>query len=167
LRKAVLAKLLGRAGALESTLRVAHPRFAHHTSTTPSDSTENETLSRTADHASGWRIGEIIARRRAARALQTDAGVMLSEFIFHREGLPIGDIRKAWRTACRLPGYPATCSMTCAAPSRTMRTMSKPCASPRASRFFSDFDRSGHSDMADNFHSSSSSEGDIIIKFQQ
>lgn len=28
----------------------------------------------------------------------------LSEFIFHRNGLPIGDTRKAWRTACKLAG---------------------------------------------------------------
>jgi integrase len=49
-------------------------------------------------------LAEIIARRRAARAVITDAGIMLSEFIFHRNGLPIGEMRKAWRTACRLAG---------------------------------------------------------------
>jgi integrase len=49
-------------------------------------------------------LAEIIARRRATRAVKTDTGVMLSEFIFHRNGLPIGDMRKAWRTACKLAG---------------------------------------------------------------
>ena len=49
-------------------------------------------------------LAEIIARRRSARAVKTDAGVMLSEFIFHRDGLPIGDMRKVWRTACKLAG---------------------------------------------------------------
>jgi len=49
-------------------------------------------------------LAEIIARRRATRAVITDAGVTLSEFIFHRHGLPIGDMRKAWKTACKLAG---------------------------------------------------------------
>ncbi len=49
-------------------------------------------------------LAEIIARRRAARAVTTKGGVMLSEFIFHRDGLPIGDMRKAWKTACKLAG---------------------------------------------------------------
>jgi integrase len=49
-------------------------------------------------------LAEIIGRRRAARAVATNGGVMLSEFIFHRDGKPIGDIRKAWKTACRLAG---------------------------------------------------------------
>jgi integrase len=49
-------------------------------------------------------LAEIIARRRAARAFATRDGVMLSEFIFHREGKPIGDMRKAWKTACELAG---------------------------------------------------------------
>jgi integrase len=51
-------------------------------------------------------LAEVIARRRAARAVTTKDGVMLSEFIFHRDGLPIGDMRKAWKTACRLAGVP-------------------------------------------------------------
>jgi integrase len=29
---------------------------------------------------------------------------MLASLIFHRDGLPIGDIRKSWATACRLTG---------------------------------------------------------------
>jgi len=49
-------------------------------------------------------LAEIIARRRAARAVTAKGGVMLSEFIFHRDGLPIGDMRKAWKTACKLAG---------------------------------------------------------------
>jgi integrase len=49
-------------------------------------------------------LAEIIARRRAARAVTTKDGVMLSEFIFHRDGKPIGDMRKAWKTACKVAG---------------------------------------------------------------
>jgi hypothetical protein len=40
-------------------------------------------------------LAQIIARRRAARAVTTNDEVMLSEFIFHRDGKPIGDMRKA------------------------------------------------------------------------
>jgi integrase len=51
-------------------------------------------------------IADIVARRRAACAVTTKDGVTLSEFIFHRDGKPIGDIRKAWKTACELAGIP-------------------------------------------------------------
>jgi integrase len=50
-------------------------------------------------------LAEIIARRRSARAVATKDGVMLSEFIFHRgDGKPIADMRKIWKTACKLAG---------------------------------------------------------------
>jgi integrase len=50
-------------------------------------------------------LAEIIARRRSARAVATKDAVMLSEFIFHRgDSKPIGDMRKAWKTACKLAG---------------------------------------------------------------
>jgi integrase len=51
-------------------------------------------------------LTEIIARRRAARAVTTQDGFMLSDLVFHRDGLPIGDMRKAWKTACKLAGTP-------------------------------------------------------------
>ena len=51
-------------------------------------------------------LAEIIARRRAARAVTTKDGVVLSEFIFHRDGKPIGDVRKSWKTACKRAGIP-------------------------------------------------------------
>ena len=41
---------------------------------------------------------------RRKSAVKTNAGVVLSEFIFHRDGLPIRDMRKAWRIACKLAG---------------------------------------------------------------
>jgi integrase len=53
-------------------------------------------------------LAEIVARRRACRAVTTEDGrVMLSDFIFHHvDGRPIGDIRKAWKTACKRAGLP-------------------------------------------------------------
>jgi integrase len=52
-------------------------------------------------------LAETIGRRRAARAVTTKDGIMLTDLIFHRDGLPIGDMRKAWKTACKLAGVPA------------------------------------------------------------
>jgi len=49
-------------------------------------------------------LAEIMGRRRAARAVTTKDGVMLTDLIFHRDGLHIGDMRKAWKTACKLAG---------------------------------------------------------------
>jgi integrase len=48
---------------------------------------------------------EIIERRRAARALKSNGGAaQLCEFLFHRDGLPIREFRKSWRTAARSAG---------------------------------------------------------------
>jgi integrase len=52
-------------------------------------------------------LAEIIARRRAARAVTTKDSVVLTDLIFHRDGLPIGDMRRAWKTACKLAGVSA------------------------------------------------------------
>jgi integrase len=50
-------------------------------------------------------LAEIIDRRRAARVLEDDGGtVRLAEYVFHHDGQPIGDIRKAWATACVAAG---------------------------------------------------------------
>ena len=50
-------------------------------------------------------LAALIERRRAARKTKTTEGVTTpAKSIFHREGLPIGDIRKAWATASKLAG---------------------------------------------------------------
>lgn len=47
----------------------------------------------------------LIERRRAARKVtRPDGTVFLSPYIFHRNGKPIGDFRKAWQTACVMAG---------------------------------------------------------------
>jgi integrase len=43
-------------------------------------------------------LWDIIERRGQERGL--------IPWVFHRKGLPIGDIRKAWKTACRKAGAP-------------------------------------------------------------
>jgi integrase len=45
-------------------------------------------------------LGEMIERRRAARQVMLDGIPMISSLIFHRDGQPVGDFRKAWARAC-------------------------------------------------------------------
>ena len=47
---------------------------------------------------------ELVDRRRQARVVKKSGTVTLAERVFHRDGLPIGDIRKSWQRACCLAG---------------------------------------------------------------
>jgi site-specific recombinase XerD len=49
-------------------------------------------------------LGELIARRKAARKFKADEAVVISALIFHRNGEPIREFRKSWSTACRKAG---------------------------------------------------------------
>lgn len=49
-------------------------------------------------------LWQIIERRWTARQILTPDGVTLASLVFHRNGLPIGDIRKAWASACKAAG---------------------------------------------------------------
>jgi len=50
-------------------------------------------------------LKEIIERRRAAAVWHTQDGqAHFSEYVFHRDGQPIGDFRKVWATACCAAG---------------------------------------------------------------
>lgn len=52
-------------------------------------------------------LADIIERRWAARSItRPDGTTSVSEFVFHRDGRPIGDFRKAWATACDEAGMP-------------------------------------------------------------
>jgi integrase len=47
-------------------------------------------------------LREIIDRRRAAAILKDEnGGSRFAEYVFHLDGQPIGDFRKAWATACK------------------------------------------------------------------
>ena len=49
----------------------------------------------------------IIERRRAAQTIEDEnGGKRFAEFVFHRNGLPVGDFRKAWATACEEANVP-------------------------------------------------------------
>jgi integrase len=48
-------------------------------------------------------LQEIIDRRRAAAVIrEKDKEPRFAEYVFHRDGEPVGDFRKAWATACTL-----------------------------------------------------------------
>jgi integrase len=49
-------------------------------------------------------LADLIERRKAARQVETKTGVLLSAFVFHQKGEPVGDFRKAWATACVAAG---------------------------------------------------------------
>ena len=47
---------------------------------------------------------ELLTRRLAARTVKTESGTTIADFIFHHEGSPIVDYRKAWHSACVING---------------------------------------------------------------
>jgi hypothetical protein len=62
--------------------------------------------------------GELTAlmeRRKAARTVKTKTGILLSQFMFHNNGEPIVDFRKAWARACCMAGVG---KMVCPCPYR-------------------------------------------------
>jgi len=51
-------------------------------------------------------LAELIDRRWEARLFEKDGTVRVGALVFHRDGEPVGDFRKAWATACQAPGFP-------------------------------------------------------------
>jgi integrase len=49
---------------------------------------------------------DLVDRRWQARLLEKGSNVRVAALVFHREGEPVGDFRKAWATACRTAGVP-------------------------------------------------------------
>jgi integrase len=51
-------------------------------------------------------LAELIDRRWQARLFEKDGNVRDAALVFHRDGEPVGDFRRAWATACRAAGVP-------------------------------------------------------------
>lgn len=49
-------------------------------------------------------LAELIERCRVARQVEIDGMPMISSLIFHRDGRPVRDFRKAWAAACKKAG---------------------------------------------------------------
>jgi integrase len=58
-------------------------------------------------------LADLMKRRKAARTVQTPTGPVLSGYIFHNEGEPIVDFRKAWARACCMAGVGKMVCPTC------------------------------------------------------
>jgi integrase len=58
-------------------------------------------------------LAALMERRKAARTVKTKTGVLLSQFIFHNNGEPIVDFRKAWARACCMAGVGKMVCPTC------------------------------------------------------
>jgi integrase len=52
-------------------------------------------------------LAELMERRKTARQVKTDSAVILCDLVFHHDGQPIVDFRKAWATACVANGLGA------------------------------------------------------------
>ncbi len=48
----------------------------------------------------------LIDRRWEARLFEKHGNVRVAALVFHRDGAPVGDFRKAWATACQAAGVP-------------------------------------------------------------
>ena len=49
-------------------------------------------------------LAELIDRRWESRLFEKDGNVRVTARVFHRDGNPVGDFKKAWVTACRAAG---------------------------------------------------------------
>ena len=58
-------------------------------------------------------LSDLITRRRRARQVTVTGALMLSDLIFHREGVPIREFRKSWSRACCLAGLGRMVCPTC------------------------------------------------------
>ena len=47
---------------------------------------------------------QLIERRKEARSIKRESGVLLSSLVFHRGGEPVLEFRKSWATACKKAG---------------------------------------------------------------
>lgn len=50
------------------------------------------------------KLSEIIERRKAVRQVEENGTARMVEFIFHRDGQPVGEFRKSWKAACKKAG---------------------------------------------------------------
>lgn len=49
-------------------------------------------------------LAELMERRKKARQVKTKTTVSIADLVFHHDGDPIVDFRKAWATACKMAG---------------------------------------------------------------
>ncbi|MGB8478174.1 MAG: site-specific integrase [Acidobacteriaceae bacterium] len=92
-------------------------------------------------------LGELIERRKAERKVKTKKGVMLAAWVFHNDGEPIGDFRKAWATACIASGLGSYRCSICQQPVAGHRCEQCNTEAKYSGRIFHDFRRTAVRNM--------------------
>ena len=89
-------------------------------------------------------LSALLKRRQQARSVKTASGVLMASTIFHRNGLPVGEFRKSWTSACLSAQLGVMVCRKCKSESAEKRRCST-CKRARkyAGRIFHDFRRSG------------------------
>jgi integrase len=94
-------------------------------------------------------LKKVMDQRKDARSIKTDGGAIgLSKYIFHRgDGQPVGEFRKAWKTACIAAGVGKMVCPKCE--SEGVEKRCPKCKAPRkyAGRIFHDTRRSAVRDL--------------------
>jgi integrase len=90
----------------------------------------------------------IIERRRAAAILKGKEGsTRFAEYVFHNDGAPVGDFRKAWATACVAAGLGKMVCPKCGGESAEKLCGSCEVATRYSGRIFHDFRRTAARNM--------------------
>ena len=94
------------------------------------------------------KVADLIERRRAAAILKGENGESrFAEFVFHRDGEPVGDFRKAWASACVAAGLGKMVCPKCEAESADKAC--EACKTPTryTGKIFHDFRRTASRNM--------------------